>query len=94
MDKDHLENLIFDELLKLNPKEKNIKRGFFAGDYLRNLWPGASGSVRLVTENDVRTFLDTGARIMTVPAGAIITPLARDLWDETNIKVEYERPEQ
>lgn len=92
MDKERLENLIFDELLKLNPKEKNIKRGFFAGDYLRGLSPKASGSVRLVTENDVREFLKTGSRVLSVPGGAIITPLARELMDEKNVKVEYERP--
>ncbi len=91
MNKERLENLIFDELLAINPKQKNIKRGFFAGDYLRNMAPKASAGRALVTENYVREFLKTGARIMMLRRGAIITPLALELIDENSIKVEYER---
>ena len=91
MDKERLENLIFDELLAISPKQKNVKRGFFAGDYLRNMTAKAAGGRPLVTENNVREFLKTGARILKLRKGAIITPLARELIDERTIKVEYER---
>jgi len=91
MDKERLENLIFDELLKISPKRKNIKSGFFAGDYLRNMAAKAAVGRPLVTENNVSEFVKTGARIMVLRKGAIITPLAAELIDEKNIKVEYER---
>ena len=91
MDKERLENLIFEELLRISPKQKNIKRGFFAGDYLRNMAVKAEVGRPLVTENNVSEFLKTGARIMVLRKGAIITPLAAELIDEKNIKVEYER---
>ncbi|MEA2081366.1 MAG: hypothetical protein U9O97_01290 [Elusimicrobiota bacterium] len=91
MDKDRLENLIFDELLSESPKQKNIKRGFFAGDYLRNMGHRAAEGCVLVTENDVREFLKTGARTMKMSRGAIITPLARELIDANSLKVENER---
>ncbi|MBA3064974.1 hypothetical protein KJ633_04010 [bacterium] len=91
MDKERLENLVFDELLAISPKQKNIKRGFFAGNYLRNMAYQRPFSRALVTEADVREFLKTGARVMAMKKGSIITPLAVEMIDANFIKVEYER---
>ncbi len=89
MDEDRIKNIIIDEVLKNVEKEKKIKRGFFAGPYLKNLSKRKSTRL-LVTEEYVKKFLATGNRLLTIPKSAIITPLARELIEEANIKVSYE----
>ena len=64
MDQESLKNIILDELLKLTPKESNVKKGFFAGSYLRD-FKNRHGANSLVTEQYVQEFLKTGSRVFT-----------------------------
>ncbi|MCD6413107.1 MAG: hypothetical protein J7L54_03060 [Elusimicrobia bacterium] len=89
MNDSRVKNIIIDEILKKVEKEKKIKTGFFAGEYLKNFGRKKSGRI-LITEEFVRNFLKTGGVLLTIPKSAIITPLARELIEEGNIKISYE----
>ena len=86
---DRVRNIITDEILKNVPKRKEIKKGFFAGRYLKS-FRQHSPSRFLATEVFVRRAVSRGERELRIPGGAIITPLARELIDEKNLKVNYE----
>jgi len=82
-------NIIIDEILKNVPKLKKIKKGFFAGSYLKSFRRQPPARF-LATEAFVSRALAGGSRELRVPRGAIITPLARELIDEKSLKVNYE----
>jgi len=87
---ERIRNIIADELLKYVPRGRKIKKGFFAGDYLRNLGVRKESSI-LITEELVREALKSGSRTLAIPEKSIITPLAREMIDEKNIRLVYER---
>lgn len=86
---ERIKDIITDEVLKYIPRERPVKKGFFAGSYLKNFRRSASLKF-LATEDFVRQAVVRGARELCVPEGTIITPLARELLDEKNMKVNYE----
>jgi len=86
---ERIKNIITDEVLKYIPGEKPVKKGFFAGSYLKG-FRGAASLRFLATEDFVRRAVSQGARELRVPERTIITPLARELLDEKNMKVNYE----
>jgi hypothetical protein len=89
MEEHRIRNIIIDEILKNVKKEKKIKKGFFAGDYLKNLNKRKSEKI-LITEEFVKNFLKTGGKILKIPKNVIITPLAKELIEERNLKISYE----
>ncbi len=87
---DRVRNIITDEILKSVPRGKEIKKGFFAGVYLKS-FKGRTPARFLATEAFVKSAVSRGERVLSIPVGAMITPLARELIDEKNLKVNYER---
>ena len=90
MDEERARNIIADELLKTVPRSPVIKKGFFAGGYLKNLW-SKKPSGQLVTEDKVRAVVESGSKTLIIPEKSIITPLARELIDEKGMRIVYEK---
>ncbi|MCD6423324.1 MAG: hypothetical protein J7L42_04340 [Elusimicrobia bacterium] len=87
---ERIKNIIIDEILKNIPKERNIKRGFFAGDYIRILQKKRATESNLITEEIARGFLKKGIKTIKISRKTIITPLARELFEEKGVKISYE----
>ena len=86
---DRIELIISDEILKHSAKEKKVKRGFFAGKYLMTGQDKPKEKI-LITEDFVKSFLRRGSKVLSISGKTIITPLAREMLDENNIRIVYE----
>ena len=64
------------------------KSGVYASGYLRPL-TAPKGGRPFISEYDVKTMMRSNPREITVSANAIISPLAEELIQEKNIKINY-----
>ncbi|PKN00893.1 MAG: hypothetical protein CVU77_07670 [Elusimicrobia bacterium HGW-Elusimicrobia-1] len=67
---------------------RTYKSGVYASGYLKPFTALKSGRPFL-SEYDVKTMLSSNPREITVPKNAIISPLAEDLIQEKNVKINY-----
>jgi len=87
---ERIKNIIIDEILKNIPKEKNVKRGFFAGEYIKTLQRKRLIEKNLITEEIAGEFLKKGIKTIKISRKTILTPLARELLEEKGVKISYE----
>jgi hypothetical protein len=64
------------------------KSGVYASGYLRP-FTTLEGGRTFISEYDVKTMMRSNPREITVPRNAIISPLAEELIQEKNVKINY-----